>query len=272
MTSIVFTTRLTEADWDDMMRGWRCPALGIPGAAVDALFVDGERIDKVKFEVLAQNQVIRWIVDDRPPRATLSIALLEELALERDAARWKKLAIVLPVAATVLAAVITATIPILLKPSDPRPLPAALHSRSSGEETGQPASPDKSAGQHQPNGSVQPSGPIELEGGTSMERAAELTLGQPIRGYAGDLRWYRFTIKDAGAPQVRITVTNLRDIGDMWINAYDAKKHRLGWIPFAGVHTADIKFVATEPAVYYVTVSQAGQGISVYYELKVVAK
>ncbi len=45
MPNIVFTTRLTEADWDDTLRGWRCPPLAVPGAVVEALYVEGNRID-----------------------------------------------------------------------------------------------------------------------------------------------------------------------------------------------------------------------------------
>jgi hypothetical protein len=37
MANIVFTTRFTEADWDDTLRGWRCSALVVPGAIIKAL-------------------------------------------------------------------------------------------------------------------------------------------------------------------------------------------------------------------------------------------
>jgi tetratricopeptide (TPR) repeat protein len=55
VADIVFTTRLTEADWDDALRGWRCPPLAVPGAIVEALFIDGNRIDAAKYEVLLQH-------------------------------------------------------------------------------------------------------------------------------------------------------------------------------------------------------------------------
>lgn len=88
MAEIAFKTRLTEADWAAALRGWRCSALAIPGAVVEALYVEGERVDKTKLETLSQHRMIRWIVGDRPPRAILSIALTEELTLERETPRW----------------------------------------------------------------------------------------------------------------------------------------------------------------------------------------
>lgn len=56
---IVFTTRLTEADWDDTLRGWRCPPMAVPGAVVDAVYIDGSRTDSGRYEVLKEQAVIR---------------------------------------------------------------------------------------------------------------------------------------------------------------------------------------------------------------------
>lgn len=43
MSEIVFTARLTEDDWDEAMRGWRCQVLLVPGAIVEAIYVEGDK-------------------------------------------------------------------------------------------------------------------------------------------------------------------------------------------------------------------------------------
>jgi hypothetical protein len=104
MPEIVLTIRLTDEDWDRAMRGWRCPVLSIPGAVVDAVYVEGIRVDSARYEVLAQNTFLRWIASDQPPRIAVSIKLTEALSLGSETERWKRLAVVLPVAATIVAA------------------------------------------------------------------------------------------------------------------------------------------------------------------------
>jgi hypothetical protein len=49
---------LTDSDWDEGLRGWRCPPLAVPGAIVEAVYVEGERVDTNRYEVLAQHGVI----------------------------------------------------------------------------------------------------------------------------------------------------------------------------------------------------------------------
>ena len=99
MPSIIFTARLTEADWDDTLRAWRCPPLAVPGAIVEVLYIEGSRIDTARYEVLSAQAVIRWIPPDQPQRAAATIRLTEELTLAAQTDRWKKLAIILPVTA-----------------------------------------------------------------------------------------------------------------------------------------------------------------------------
>jgi hypothetical protein len=108
MSEIAFTTRLTKEDWDEAMRGWRCQVLKVPGAIVEAIYVDGSRTDSALYEVLPQHAFIRWIVPNKPERVTASIKLTETLSLDRETERWRRLAIVLPVAATIVAASISA--------------------------------------------------------------------------------------------------------------------------------------------------------------------
>jgi hypothetical protein len=126
VADIIFTTRLTDADWDDTLRGWRCSPLAVPGAAVDELFIDGNRIDAAKYEVLPQYGVVRWTPPDHPSRAVASIKLTEKLTLSAETDRWKKLAIILPVLATILSAGITGAVTLMTKSdSKPTPLPAS---------------------------------------------------------------------------------------------------------------------------------------------------
>jgi hypothetical protein len=107
MQDTVFTIRLTEADWDDTMRGWRCPALSVPGAVVDAIYLEGSRADTARYEVLPAEAFIRWILPDQPQRAAVVIKLTQELTLGSDTDRWKRRAIILPALATVVAAAIS---------------------------------------------------------------------------------------------------------------------------------------------------------------------
>jgi hypothetical protein len=104
----VFTTTLTSQDWDQNLGGWRCPALGIPSIVVDAMFVSGKKADTRNFEVLAENEIIRWSAsDDHPSQATVSLRINKELSTQELTSRWKKLAIVLPVVASIVVAIVS---------------------------------------------------------------------------------------------------------------------------------------------------------------------
>ena len=107
---IAFTTTVGEQDWDENVGGWRCPAIRIPGAAIEAVYVSGARVDTGWFEVMTDLAIIRWARPDHPDRATISIILTKELSTEELTARWRKLAIALPAIATIAAATITGLI------------------------------------------------------------------------------------------------------------------------------------------------------------------
>ena len=125
MPEIVLTIRLTNEDWDDAMRGWRCPVLSIPGAIVEAVYVEGNRVDTGRYEVLTPNTFVRWITPDQPQRVALSIKLTEALSLDSETERWKRLAIILPVVATIVAASILGLQPTSREP--PMLAPAIEH-------------------------------------------------------------------------------------------------------------------------------------------------
>lgn len=107
MPNNVFHVRLGDADWDDTMSGWRCSALNVPGAKVEDVYVEGTKIDTAKYEVRESEGIIRWAAGNRPTRATASISLSRPLSLGTETDRWRRLAIVLPVIATILSAVIS---------------------------------------------------------------------------------------------------------------------------------------------------------------------
>jgi hypothetical protein len=229
MADIVFTTRLTEADWDDNLRGWRCPPLAIPGATVEAVYVEGERIDTARYEALAQNGVIRWVFPDQPSRATASIALTEELTLGRDTARWKKLAIVLPVAATILAALITAGVPALVKAWDQSDLrrpssSLAVHSQDHTEVINNTA-----------------------------EKARLVKLGQLVQVDANQERWFRFVIDDIGAARLTITSRNLYGAGGTFLHVYNGKRAEITWYAFGSGEEVR-SFISPQPDDYYIKV------------------
>jgi len=103
---VVFATTLTERDWDMELSGWRCTALKIPGAQIDGAFVGGERVDPAWLEVKYELDLIRWIHGERPAQATILIKLTEELSTKELTLKWKKLAIILPVLASIAVALL----------------------------------------------------------------------------------------------------------------------------------------------------------------------
>jgi hypothetical protein len=125
---ITFMTRLTDAEWDEVIGGWRCPALQIPGATVDGIYVEGSQVDSGRFQVLEGQHIVRWMPSDKPQRVAVVIKLTKELALGSETDKWKKRAILLPFIATIVAALITA-IPAYWSKLDPLPrhqVPAPL--------------------------------------------------------------------------------------------------------------------------------------------------
>jgi hypothetical protein len=114
LTSIMpisFSVTLTARDWDPNLGGWRCPALRIPGSVIDALFDKGSRVDSSWYEPLPEHGMVRWVRDDdHPHEPTILLKLTQELSTRELTTRWKKLAIVLPVIATVLAAVVSGSV------------------------------------------------------------------------------------------------------------------------------------------------------------------
>jgi len=103
---ISFTMTVRDEDWDLKLGGWRCPALKIPGAKIESVYVSSERIDSARYEVKHDLDIIRWIHPERPSEATIQIKLTEELSTEELTSKWKKLAIILPLFSSIIVAFI----------------------------------------------------------------------------------------------------------------------------------------------------------------------
>jgi hypothetical protein len=111
--AIAFTVSAGLPEWDEALAGWRCSALAIPGAAIDALYAEGERIDSDRYQVPDGLGYVRWIHGSPHPKAvTIAIKLTKELSTKELTVFWQKAAIVLPVLATILVALIAALLPL----------------------------------------------------------------------------------------------------------------------------------------------------------------
>jgi hypothetical protein len=121
MPAIIFSIRLTEEDWDATQRGWSCPPLRIPSATLQDIIVDGNRVDKHQYAILLGQAMIHWVNRNHPEGAAAIIELNDDLTLGSETDRWKKLAVVFPMIATILAASISGTATYFARPSTTTP-------------------------------------------------------------------------------------------------------------------------------------------------------
>jgi hypothetical protein len=206
MQDIVFTVRVTEADWDDTMRGWRCPALSVPGAVVDAIYLEGNRADTARYEVLPAQGFVRWILPDQPQRAAIVIKLTQELTLGSETDRWKRRAVILPVLATVAAALISGAATYLSRAPTVRTAgveePAATH---------QP--PKQSEASAEANSTRQSSdGTVDVIGkeNTNISKALPVTLGTTYKSrFLNDSSSLYFSFRQQAAHDLRVELTLL---------------------------------------------------------------
>ena len=257
--SIVFTTRLTEADWDDTLRGWRCPPLAVPGAIVEALYVEGNRIDSARYEVLQERSLIRWTPSDQPQRVAATIRLTEDLTLGTETDRWKKLAIILPVVATVVSAVISGGTTYLSKAA-PEVRPP---SRSAATPIISPVSPAPAP---------RDGASAEATDNTHISRARTLAFGQVGTGIATQLsqHWFRFVVDGIAPKLVHVVVRNPAFAGGLSVrvlNAFEAqlKSHD----EYQSNVVVDLPSLL--PGVYYVAVGPLISA-SVSFEVVVMAE
>lgn len=120
-----FTVTLADDAWDEVKGGWRCSALEIPGIKVDGLYVSGRLVDTAQYSINQQLRLIRWAGSRRPTLASVHLQVASALSTQELTARWKKLAILLPVIGSIVAATITATWRDA-RSREPPPPPAAI--------------------------------------------------------------------------------------------------------------------------------------------------
>ncbi|MGY4433976.1 hypothetical protein ACVWWO_006453 [Bradyrhizobium sp. F1.13.1] len=101
-SDIVFTVRLSKADWAPDIRAWRCPALGIPKSKVSALYDGGKRVDEDNYEADEKMRVVRWRTDNPPSIVTAQIQIGGQLYTSG----WRTLQGVLAIISTLSAILI----------------------------------------------------------------------------------------------------------------------------------------------------------------------
>ncbi|WGV24417.1 hypothetical protein [Halotia branconii] len=94
--TIEFNTSLGEGDWVSTVGGWRCDALLIPGAQLEALYYDGIKADTKSFTI--ESSIIRWSGSLKPKELLVRLSLTkdlpkleeEKLQLEKDKLNLEK--------------------------------------------------------------------------------------------------------------------------------------------------------------------------------------
>jgi hypothetical protein len=111
---IAFLVYLTKSGWDPTSGGWHCSALKIPGATIEALRVDGDKVSDEWYVVDLPNELVHWNHGDPPEIAVLSGALTQELTTQGKLLKW---ATFNPVLAAIVTAAATVIIGIEKTPS-----------------------------------------------------------------------------------------------------------------------------------------------------------
>ena len=84
-------------DWIPELRGWRCEALKIPGARIDAVYARNDRLNPSWYQVDNDHELIRWSREIDPPPDLLTTVLLEKPLKEDVSPGWQKFKIATPV-------------------------------------------------------------------------------------------------------------------------------------------------------------------------------
>jgi len=89
MSNIEFNILLRDEDWVQGVGGWRCEALLIPGANLEAVYYNGEKADIAK--VCIESSFIRWLGGSKPQEVWIRISLTKDLPkLEEQKIRLEK--------------------------------------------------------------------------------------------------------------------------------------------------------------------------------------
>ncbi|MBY5539315.1 hypothetical protein HFO60_04520 [Rhizobium leguminosarum] len=113
--TIGFAVRLTQDDLDPVTRAWRFPALQLPGASLQEVYADGERIDPEKYRIVGSQ--LRWVPSDKLPEKLTALVSVDsesrdEIFQSRDEAKknedwWKKFATIVPIITAFIAAAVS---------------------------------------------------------------------------------------------------------------------------------------------------------------------
>jgi hypothetical protein len=102
---IVFTLRLTEADWDAGVRAWRCAAFDIPSAFIkEAYDPDGQRISASMFKVDKGPARVSWQGPGHPSQIVIIVGIGETLSPTSNEDWWKRFAIIVPIITAIIGA------------------------------------------------------------------------------------------------------------------------------------------------------------------------
>lgn len=102
---IVFTLRLTEADWDAGVRAWRCAVFDLPTSFIkEAYAPDGQRISPNNFKIDKGPARVSWQGPGHPAQIVIIVGLKETLSPTSNEEWWKKFAIIVPIITALIAA------------------------------------------------------------------------------------------------------------------------------------------------------------------------
>ncbi len=87
--NIEFNTSISDGDWVKAVGGWRCDALLIPGAKLEALYHDGIKADTGSFTI--ESSIIRWFGSSKPKELLIRLSLTKDLTkLEEEKLQLEK--------------------------------------------------------------------------------------------------------------------------------------------------------------------------------------
>jgi len=115
VASSSFLVRATREDWQNESGSWHVPALKIPGAKIEKVFVDGGEANPDSYNLIEGQELLRW--KDRsnaPSAATIAVTLTKSLSTTDETGFWKRLAVLMPL----FTALVSATLTYILKPTE----------------------------------------------------------------------------------------------------------------------------------------------------------
>jgi len=91
-----FTINISETSWNIDLGGWICPILKIPTSKIDAVYSEGDELNKENYKILYDHNVIKWISPkERPKSFTASVTIEKDLSTKEITLKWKKIAILM---------------------------------------------------------------------------------------------------------------------------------------------------------------------------------